>query len=247
LRKMSKDRKSAKSKPAMAITLWGWLLFGAWLAYDYVEYGDRLLIHIFRQHATYEETVFHVLIILVPFVCSVLGYIVNERMKLLTRLKESEKYHSVTIVDDLTNLLNRRGFFFLSDQQLKMAKRKEKGALLIYADFDNLKRINDTFGHKAGDKALLNVAEIIRATFRKSDIIARIGGDEFSVLAMETSWASADTLVSRLRENVRSYHATTYPYKLSLSIGLSYYDPETPCSLEELIERADKYLRVEMK
>lgn len=237
---MSKDRKPAKSKPAIAITLWGWLLFGAWLAYDYVEYGNRMLIHIFQRPATYEETVFHVLIILVPFVCTILGYTVNERMKLLARFKESEKYRTPTIVDDLTNLLNRRGFFFLSDQQLKMAKRKEKGALLIYADFDNFKQINDNFGHKAGDKALINVAEIIRATFRKSDIIARIGEDEFSVLAMETSWASADTLASRLQENVRSYNAATYPYKLSLSIGRSYYDPESPCSLEELIERADK-------
>lgn len=231
-----------KSKPAIAITLWGWLLFGAWLAYDYVEYGNRMLIHIFQQPAGYEETVFYVLIILMPFVCTVLGYTVNERLKLFTRLKESEKYRTITIVDDLTNLLNRRGFFFLSDQQLKMARRKEKGVLLVYADFDNLKQISDNFGHKAGDKALINVAEIIKATFRKSDIIARIGEDEFSVLATETSWAVADTLAFRLQENVRSYNATTQPYKLSLSIGLSYYDPENPCSLEELIERADKYI-----
>jgi diguanylate cyclase (GGDEF)-like protein len=163
-------------------------------------------------------------------------------MKLLMRLEESEKYRTVTIVDDLTNLLNRRGFFFLSDQQLKMAKRKEKGVLLVCADFDNLKQINDNFGHKAGDKALINVAGIIKATFRKSDIIARIGEDEFSVLATETSWAAADALAFRLQENVRSYNATTQPYRLSLSIGLSYYDPENPCSLEELIERADKYI-----
>jgi diguanylate cyclase (GGDEF)-like protein len=239
---MSEDRKLAKSKPAIAITLWGWLLFGTWLAYDYVEYGNRMLIHIFQRPATYEETVFHVLIILVPFVCSVLGYVVNERMKLLSRLEESEKYRTITVVDDLTSLLNRRGFFFLSDQQLEMARRKEKGALLVYADFNNLKQINDTFGRRAGDKALIDAAGIIKATFRKSDIIARVGGNEFSVLAMETSWAAADILVSRLQENVKSYNATTQPHRLSLSIGLSYYDPENPCSLEELIERADKYI-----
>jgi diguanylate cyclase (GGDEF)-like protein len=83
----------------------------------------------------------------------------------------------------------------------------------------------------------------MKETFRKSDIIARIGGDEFVVLAIETSWTVRDILASRLQENMRLHNAIfKHPYKLSLSVGFSYYDPENPCSIEELIAEADKYM-----
>lgn len=232
-----------RSKLAIAVILWGWLLFAAWLSYDYIEYGNRMFIHIFQKNSNYKEAIFYVLIILVPFVYTVLGYTVNERLKLLKRLEESEKYRSLALVDELTDLLNRRGFSFLAEQQLRIADRNKKGVILVYVDLDALKQVNDTFGHNAGDMALIDSANLIKETFRKSDIIARIGGDEFVVLALDTSWAIAEILAFRLQENLQSHNAKiTRPYKLSFSIGFSYYDPDTPCSLEELIARADTYM-----
>ena len=229
-----------KSRLAIAVTLWGWLLFLAWLSYDYVEYGNQLVVHIFREPLSIEKAVFYVLILLVPFIYTFLGYLVNERVKLLQRLEEFERYRAFYLVDELTNLLNRRGFFTLAEQQLKMANRNQKGILLLYIDFDGLKQINDTFGHSGGDMALKDATSIIKGTFRQSDIVARIGGDEFVVLALETSWAFAETLSTRLQQSLRSHNAEAgRPYKLSFSVGYSYYDPGAPCSLEELIARAD--------
>ena len=232
-----------KSKLSIAVILCGWFLFIAWLAFDYIEYGNRMVIHIFQQPFRFEESLFHVLIILVPFVYTILGYLVNERLTLLTRFEEAEKYRTHAFVDDLTSLLNLKGLSFLAEQQLKIADRSKKGLLLIYIDIDRFKQLNDAFGHSAGDMALIDVANIIRITFRKSDILARIGGDEFVILALETSWAVSEIFALRLQENLQKHNAKAgRPYKISLSMGFSYYSPENPCSLEELIEGAKKYM-----
>jgi len=235
--------KIIQSKLAIAVILWGWLLLAAWISYDYVQYGNNVFIHIFKGPPDIKEITFNVMIILVPFVYTVLGIMVNERLKLLNKLQEFEKYRSLALVDDLTNLFNRRGFSLLAGQQIKLSDRQQKGMLLVYVDLDGLKQLNDKYGHKEGDMALIDAANILKETFRKSDIIARIGGDEFVILAIETSWAVRDILAFRLQENVRHHNAVTkHPYKLSLSVGFSNYDPENPRSIEELIAEADRYM-----
>jgi diguanylate cyclase (GGDEF)-like protein len=233
-----------KSKLAIAIALWGWLLFVAWLSYDYVEYQDQMFVHIFQPPYSYEKTAFYVMIILAPFVYTVMGYLVNETTKLLKTATESEeKYRALSLVDELTNLCNRRGFYFLAEQQLKIADRIKKGILLLFADVDDLKWINDNLGHNVGDLALIDAANILKKTFRKSDIIARIGGDEFVVLALETPDAYAHILITRLQEHIKSHNAEgNRSFKLSISIGFAGYDPEHPCSIDELIAQADKYM-----
>jgi diguanylate cyclase (GGDEF)-like protein len=229
-----------KSKLAIAVILWGWLLFAAWFSYDYAEHGNRVFIHIFRESFSLERVAFYILVILVPFVYTVLGYVINERLKLLGKLQELERYKALALVDEVTNLLNRRGFSFLAEQQLKLAARNGKGQLLVYIDVDELKKINDTFGHHVGDMALIDVANVVKDNFRKSDIVARIGGDEFAVLAIETSWAVSDIFAMRLKNNLVIHNEIeARPFELSFSIGFSYFDPGSPCSLDELIERAD--------
>jgi diguanylate cyclase (GGDEF)-like protein/PAS domain S-box-containing protein len=162
----------------------------------------------------------------------------------ITRRKRMEDaLRAMLVVDELTGLYNRRGFSTLGQQQLKMADRAKRKMVLLFADFDDLKRINDTLGHREGDQALIEIASVLKDTFRESDIIARIGGDEFVVLAIETDGVSAEILTSRLQENLEARNAEgDHRYKLSLSAGIARYDPEHPCSIDELLARADRLM-----
>ncbi|HEX3033860.1 MAG TPA: GGDEF domain-containing response regulator [Thermodesulfobacteriota bacterium] len=150
---------------------------------------------------------------------------------------------SPSLIDDLTNLYNRRGFLNLAEHQLKLARRTKRGLLLIFADLDDLKQINDTFGHKEGDFALIESANILKETFRSSDIIARIGGDEFVALALETSEANVEVIYTRLQSNLDVHNiGSNRPYTLSISIGIAYYNPESSHTIDELLTRADKLM-----
>ncbi|HYA31850.1 MAG TPA: GGDEF domain-containing protein [Thermodesulfovibrionales bacterium] len=230
-----------KSRLAIAVTLWGWVLFIAWLSYDYSEYHDRWIVHIIQPAHDYETHGFHVLIILVPFIYTLLGYLVNEREKLLNLLQESEaKFRSLSLQDDLTRLLNRRGFDFLIEQQFKIAARNETCMLLLFVDVDNLKWINDTFNHKEGDNALTATADILRQHIRRADILARFGGDEFIALISNPSPDLQEVLSQRLEHSLRDYNSKARrKFILSFSAGFARYDPSSPCSIEELIDQAD--------
>lgn len=112
--------------------------------------------------------------------------------------------------------------------------------MLFFVDLDKMKHINDTFGHQAGDQALLDVAQLLRDTFRVSDIIARLGGDEFVVLTLDTTQSSAAALVARLQHNVQAYNAwRRHRHPLSLSVGSAAYDPTSPCPIAKLLAQAD--------
>jgi len=159
------------------------------------------------------------------------------------RKKVEAKLQSLSLTDELTGILNRRGFFTLADHQLKLAKRQKQEILLLYADVDNLKKINDTLGHKEGDSALSEVANILKVTYRDSDIIARIGGDEFAVLPVGTSKDKISIITARLQNNLDSYNAKSDSiYKLSLSVGVAAYNPEFIYSIDELLSEADKLM-----
>lgn len=110
--------------------------------------------------------------------------------ELIARIEHArmhERLHTISLHDDLTGLYNRRGFFTLAEHLLKLAKRQQEGLFMLYADLDDLKKINDTLGHQKGDWALIDTANLLKETFRESDIIARIGGDEFVVMPIETT------------------------------------------------------------
>ncbi len=157
------------------------------------------------------------------------------------RKKIEEQLQSVAITDELTGLFNRRGFFTLAEQQCKLADRTKKGLLLLYLDLNGFKIINDTFGHTVGDQALVDTATILKKSFRKSDIIARIGGDEFAVLLTEPSKPAIEKLiVNHIQDNVRIHNTKRgRKYKLSLSMGITHYDPERPRTLDSLLSHAD--------
>ena len=143
-------------------------------------------------------------------------------------------------VDELTGLYNRRGLLLLAQQQVKISNRTKRGMLLLFADLDGMKRINDTLGHHEGDLALVDTAHALKETFRGADIIARIGGDEFAVIAIETGKDTNEILAARLRDNLNARNAKGgRRYTLSISLGMARYDPDCPCSIDDLMARAD--------
>jgi diguanylate cyclase (GGDEF)-like protein len=146
----------------------------------------------------------------------------------------------LALTDDLTCLYNRRGFFAVATQLLKLAHRKSLTSLLFYCDVDNLKKINDSFGHHEGDLALIRFADALERSFREADAIARIGGDEFVVMSLEASSRIEATLLRRLERNIRKASASEARYKLSASVGVARFDPDRAVSLGELMSQADR-------
>jgi diguanylate cyclase (GGDEF)-like protein/PAS domain S-box-containing protein len=157
------------------------------------------------------------------------------------RKRMEEELRALSLIDELTGLYNRRGFMTLARHQQKISTRTHQEMLLIYADVDDFKKINDTYGHDAGDAALIETAKILKESFRSSDLTGRFGGDEFVVLIHEASTPYSEPLKARLEEKLRSkLSELPFPFKLSLSIGMACYDPKTPGSIEELLAKADQ-------
>jgi two-component system cell cycle response regulator len=161
-----------------------------------------------------------------------------------------QELHDMAVKDELTNLLNRRGFFLLANQQFLQAKRLvqdvNSGLMVIFMDVDGLKDVNDNLGHMQGDLLLIETAHILTNTFRDSDIIARMGGDEFVVLTLNTH--EKDIVYNRLQENINTYNDKNRASSLlSLSVGISCYNPETCDSLDELLKEADALMYEDKK
>ena len=162
----------------------------------------------------------------------------------ITKLKiMEEKLKALALTDKLTGLYNRRGLFALVEQLIKLSKRQKTGMFMLYTDIDNLKEINDTLGHKEGDLVIIDTANILKMNYRDSDIIARIGGDEFVVIPVGTAGDNPEEITARLQKSIQVYNTkVNRSYKLSLSAGIAYYDPENPCSVEELLAQGDKLM-----
>ena len=158
----------------------------------------------------------------------------RERHRLLERIR------TLSLVEELTGLYNRRGFFTLAEQQLRIGARLKREALLLFIDLDGLKQINDHFGHQMGDRALIDAAELLRGTFRQTDVIARLGGDEFVVLAGNAGGDVAQILLDRLEQNLAALNAdATREHPLRLSVGYLVCDPAAGEPLDEMLERVD--------
>ncbi len=150
----------------------------------------------------------------------------------------------MSVTDSLTSLFNHRGFITLSEQQLKICKRQAKPALLAYMDIDGLQRVNEQFGHLVGDQLLIDVSTIIRKAFRDSDIIARMGGDEFAVFLVDSEEKTAGLLTERLAMHTERFNSSmARDYKISLSMGIVPCTPEASPSIEELLTMASALMK----
>ena len=155
----------------------------------------------------------------------------------------SEKLERLSVMDELTGLYNRRGFLNLAKQQISLKERNNNDLLLVFFDMDGLKKINDTLGHSFGDYAIVSLANLLRKAFRGTDIIARIGGDEFVILAAECSGDEYTKIRSRLDHSVDEFNASSdQKFQLSFSSGAVPFDPDSKFTIEQLMEKADAEL-----
>ncbi len=163
-----------------------------------------------------------------------------ERHRMLQQVRQ------MAVLDELTGLNNRRGFVLVCQHLWQLANRDGRRLGLLFLDLDGLKQINDGCGHAEGDRALVDMAKILLRTFRKADVLGRLGGDEFVVLLAEGSSEGTGRAVDRLRANVEAFNQeAARPYRLAVSVGLSWYDPNAPMSVDAVIEQADRAMYVE--
>jgi diguanylate cyclase (GGDEF)-like protein/PAS domain S-box-containing protein len=159
----------------------------------------------------------------------------------VTDLKRSQELQKMALSDELTGLYNRRGFLAHAEVIAERAARDGKPFTLLFIDLNGLKKINDNLGHGAGDEAIASAASVLKSTFRDTDVLARVGGDEFCVILGGEGEVDGATPLTRLQtmidiENLQNDRS----YKLSLSVGSTQFDPTAPCSIEELMGRADE-------
>lgn len=165
----------------------------------------------------------------------------------IERHELQQELRRLAIVDELTELHNRRGFMTLGEAAMRSALRSQTPLTLLFIDVNDMKTINDTYGHQEGDRALADVAGILRENFRDTDIVARIGGDEFCALLVgAVPGMSNGGPATRLRKKVDAFNlAADRQYALSISVGAHTYDPAKPTTLEDLIEEADRLMYME--
>jgi diguanylate cyclase (GGDEF)-like protein len=146
-------------------------------------------------------------------------------------------------VDPLTGLANRRGFMPLLELQVERSKRHHEPMCLMFLDLDGLKSVNDQLGHPIGDEMLCETAALLGDTFRASDVIARVGGDEFCVLLSPETAASSEVAIDRFKTMLRATNALPgRPYRLAVSFGLARIDPERPSTAAQLMTEADRLM-----
>jgi diguanylate cyclase (GGDEF)-like protein/PAS domain S-box-containing protein len=156
------------------------------------------------------------------------------------QLRYERDLQALALVDELTGLANRRGFAFFAEAEVARARREKHTSVVVFADIDGLKQINDVYGHAAGDQAIRIVAQAFKSILRESDIVARWGGDEFVALIGEGGEAVASQLSARLTGAIAALRPAGTPYAVRASLGVSSLDPTLP--LAEAMDRADEAL-----
>lgn len=154
--------------------------------------------------------------------------------------EKNQSLSKLSKTDELTGILNRRGFMLAAQQELSLAAELGKTGLVIYGDIDGLKKINDTYGHDAGDRAILAEVELLRKTFRAADTIGRLGGDEFAILSISLSMTHFLVIKKRLEDLCDEWNKnTSEEFRISISLGAAVFNNEN-CILSDLLKAADE-------
>lgn len=163
-------------------------------------------------------------------------------------IEQEIKSIQLATLDDLTLISNRRGFLTLVDHNLKVCLRNKISTSYLFFDLNKFKAINDDYGHHEGNYVLVIFAQLLLDTFRNSDVIGRLGGDEFGVMLTNCDEAQAEALLSRFAENVENFNKTSNkPFKIEYSVGLKYFEHGTELSIEEMLQQADNAMYAQKK
>jgi diguanylate cyclase (GGDEF)-like protein/PAS domain S-box-containing protein len=203
--------------------------------------GEKLTVETLRRHKDGHS--FWVAISATPFgVADQPGRVYAMYHDISAQKRAEDELKALVLVDELTGLPNRRAFITLSEQALKLAMRLERDVLMIFIDVDHLKHINDTYGHLAGDRALIDTARVLKESCREADIIARLGGDEFVALLTVDSDQTAEIVCERIKSRVATHNQEIdRGYELSLSVGATRSKAEGTM-LADLLAQADTAL-----
>ncbi|MFA0114142.1 GGDEF domain-containing protein [Vibrio sp. 10N.261.46.E11] len=221
-------------------------LYRAYLVFFFSMLIPQMIIMLYYgEHQHISLVIFS--IIYIPATILLSKSMLNNRMDSILAHEEIERsaeaFKQLSTVDNLTNIYNRRYFFEISQSLLAMNERENKSVSMLMIDVDNFKAINDNYGHQAGDYVLTSLARNIECLMRKTDLFARIGGEEFAILLDNTSFQDAKNIAGRIIKTVES-GAVIYNQKaidVTVSIGLSEPNNEVTC-IEELYVCADKNL-----
>jgi diguanylate cyclase (GGDEF)-like protein len=165
------------------------------------------------------------------------------RHAVVVRARGEAEARAAALTDELTGLYNRRGFRALAEHQLRIARRSGGDLVLLYVDLDRFKPINDQFGHAEGDRALCQMADLLRATVRDTDVVARLGGDEFAVLVVDADAATERAVTRRLSLALAQRNALPdRRYALAMAMGAARFDDDRGAELDDLLRRADESL-----
>ena len=161
----------------------------------------------------------------------------------IERQRVQQRLTDLALRDELTGLYNRRGFFAIGEHLRRECLRQARSLAVVQVDVDDVRAINDSFGHAVGDQAIAETASILRCTFRESDVVARLDGDEFVAIALDADRAAAAQVLARLDEALVQHklRATT-PYHLSFTAGASVLAPPDRPTLNDLLDDADRAL-----
>lgn len=170
-------------------------------------------------------------------------YVLGHAQDVTEILKAQDELRNLSLTDELTGLYNRRGFLTLADQQIRLEKHSgtARGVILMFADMDGLKKINDNYGHDAGSHALVELSKILKSVTRSTDLVARLGGDEFAILGIGLGEDDAHLMTDRIRERLLQYNAqSNKPYEIACSIGIAPDALDGSKPLTQIIAEADE-------
>lgn len=186
------------------------------------------------------------------FLCTLVSSIYSFTMVHNEQTKFKQKYNQLDIIartDELTGLLNRRGLYDLGKRTLKFAESLNQSGIIVYCDMDGLKKINDKFGHEAGDKAIVAEGNILKKNFRSNDVVARLGGDEFAIISPGLTEEAFIRIRNQITDDCTQWvRSNKSPFDLSISMGfVSYPSVNDGYAITSLLAEADGKLYEEKR
>lgn len=160
--------------------------------------------------------------------------------ELARRDRVEDEIRTLSLTDEMTGLLNRRGFFVEAEPVFRVAQRQRAHCAVIFADIDGLKQVNDKFGHAAGDQLICDAAGMFQSAFRSADVVARLGGDEFVAFTIDD--AHPDYVVKRIERGLQASNGGGGPPPVSLSLGIVQCDPDARMNLCDYVGIADQQM-----